>query len=75
MKIQYRVVEEWAAPTYYDYDTGEELYDECDGSYQRLWVISYDEDEREIVEWLEEYFISDVERAKARAKELNLGKE
>lgn len=32
----YKVVEEWSAPTYYDYDTREELYDECDSSCQRL---------------------------------------
>lgn len=24
----YKVVEEWAAPTYYEYGTGKELYDE-----------------------------------------------
>lgn len=74
MKIKYKVVEEWSAPTYYDYDTNEELYDECDSSCQRLWVVSYDEDEHEIVEWLEEYFISYIKIAKARAKELNLKK-
>lgn len=67
----YRVVEEWSAPTYYDYDTREELYDECDSSCQRLWVVSYDEDEHEIIEWLEEYYIGDIKIAKARAKELN----
>lgn len=71
MKIEYRVVEEWAAPIYYDYDTGEELYDECDSSRQRLWVVIYDKDEHEIVEWVEEYFISDIEIAKSRAKALN----
>ena len=72
MKIRYRVVEEWASPTYYDHDTREKLYDDCDNNCQRLWVVSYDEDEHEVVEWLEEYCVYDIEIAKARAKELNL---
>lgn len=71
MNIRYRVVEMWSAPTYYDYDTGKELYDECDSSCQQLWVVSYDDDEHEIVDWLEEYAVSDIKIAKARAKELN----
>lgn len=69
--IIYKVVEEWAAPTFYDYDTQEKLYDECDSSCQRLWVVSYDEENKEIIEWLEEYYVCDIKIAKARAKELN----
>lgn len=71
MKIQYRVVSEWAAPTYYDIDTNEELFDECDASIQALWVVSYDEDEHEIIEWLERFYANEEEEAKARAEELN----
>ena len=71
MSIIYKVVSEWAAPTYYDIDTNEELYDECDVSEQCLWIISYDTDEHEVVEWLERYYIGEEEEAKARAKELN----
>lgn len=71
MSIIYKVVSEWSAPTFYDIDTNEELYNECDASEQCLWVISYDTDEHEVVEWLERYYIGEEEEAKARAKELN----
>lgn len=71
MSIKYKVVSEWAAPTYYDIDTNKELYDECDASIQALWVVSYDEDEHEIIEWLERFYANEVEEAKARAEELN----
>ena len=71
MSIEYKVVEEWSAPTYYELDTRKELYDECDASVQRLWVVSYDTEEKEIIEWLEEYSLLCEDEAKARAKELN----
>lgn len=70
--MKYRVVSEWSAPTYYDIDTNEELFDECDASIQALWIVSYDEDEHEIIEWLERFYANEEEEAKARAKELNL---
>lgn len=69
--IIYKVVSEWSAPTYYDLDTNKELYDECDASIQALWVVSYDEDEHEIIEWLERFYPNEEEEAKARAEELN----
>lgn len=69
--IIYKVVEEWAAPTYKDIDTHEELYDECDASVQALWVVSYDTKEHEIVDWLERFYLNEEDEAKARAEELN----
>lgn len=69
--IIYKVVSEWSAPTYYDINTNEQLYDECDASEQALWVVSYDTQEKEIVEWLERFYVGEYEEAKARAKELN----
>lgn len=71
-KIIYKVVEEWSAPTYQDIDTQKVLYDECNASVQALWVISYDTEEHEIIEWLERFYPNEEEEAKARAKELNL---
>lgn len=71
MSIKYKVVSEWAAPTYYDIDTNEELYDECDASIQALWVVSYDEDEHEIIEWLERFTIDEDSKAVELANELN----
>ena len=69
--VIYKVVSEWSAPTYYDLDTNEELYDECDASEQALWVVSYDTEDKEIIEWLERFYIGEDEEARARAKELN----
>ena len=71
MSIKYKVVSEWAAPTYYDIDTNEELYDECDASVQALWVVSYDEDEHEIIEWLERFDTYEDSKAVDLANELN----
>lgn len=71
-KIIYKVVEEWSAPTYQDIDTHKVLYDECNASVQALWVVSYDPEEHELIEWLERFYPNEEEEAKARAKELNL---
>lgn len=71
MSIIYKVAEEWAAPTFYELGTRKELYDECDQSIQALWVISYDTEENEVVEWLERFYPDEEEEALARAKELN----
>lgn len=49
----YKLVEEWASPTYTDYETGEILYESCDANILEWWVVSYDPEEREIVEWVE----------------------
>lgn len=68
---KYLVVDEWSAPTYCKHNTSDELYDECDASIQALWVVSYDEDEHEIIEWLERFYANEEEEAEARAKELN----
>lgn len=70
-KIKYIVAEEWSAPTYYKHGTRETLYDECNASLQALWVVSYDEKNEEIVEWLERFYAYEDEEAEARAKELN----
>lgn len=66
----YKVVEEWAAPTFYDIDTNEELYDECDSSCQRLWVVSYDEENKEIIEWLMDFMLHEEDKARDYIKEL-----
>lgn len=69
--IKYKVLSEWSAPTYYDIDTNEEVFDECQASVQALWVVSYDTETGEIEEWLERFYAHEEEEAKARAEELN----
>lgn len=72
-KITYKIVAEWAAPTYYDLDTNAELYDECDSSCQRLWVVSYDEENKEIIEWLEDFMLHEKDKARDYIKQLKKG--
>ena len=38
---------------------------------QCLWVVSYNEDDDEIEEWLERFYVGEEEEAKARAEELS----
>lgn len=51
--MEYKIVEEFSAPTYYDVETGEKLWESCDESSQGYWVISYNPEEEEIEEWIE----------------------
>lgn len=69
-KIVYKVVEEWSAPTFYDIDTNEELYDECQANNQRLWVVSYDKDNKEIIDWLMDFMLHEEDKARKYIKEL-----
>lgn len=69
MSVEYKAVYEYSAPTFYDVDTDKELYDECDAGVQCYWVVSWDTEEKEIIEWLERYV--DAEEAIKVAKELN----
>jgi len=71
MSVEYRVVEEWSAPTYCEHHGKRVLYDECDATIQALWVVSYDTEEQEIIEWLERFYADEDDEAEARAKELN----
>lgn len=69
-KIVYKIVAKWVEPTYYDYDTNERLYDEYQSSPERLWVVSYDPEEKEIVEWLKEFSLLDEQQARDYIKQL-----
>ena len=71
--MKYILVDEWSAPTYYLHDTNEELYDECESSIQALWAVSYDEEEHEIIEWLERFSLSEEDKAKEYIKQLERG--
>lgn len=71
--MAYRIVEEWACPTYVDYNTNETLYDECSTNVQGLWVVEYDEVEKEIMDWLERFEIGEVEKARDYIKQLEKG--
>ncbi len=75
MSIEYIVAEEWSAPTFYKHNgaLGEVLYDECESSLQALWVVSYDPETHEIIDWIERFYGDEDDEAEARAKELNKG--
>lgn len=51
----YKIVEEWSEPTYIDQKTGEVLYESSCTDRQGYWVVVYDPDEHEIVEWVEQF--------------------
>ena len=70
--MKYIIVDEWAAPTYYDHETGEMLYDECDSSIQRYWVATYDTENKEIVEWVEPFMPHELDKAHGYINELKI---
>ena len=71
--MEYRLVYEYSAPTFYDADTNEELFDECQGNNQRFWVVSYDTKEKEIVDWLMDFMLHEEDKAREYIKELKKG--
>lgn len=73
MKSIYKIVSEWACPTYYDHETNEMLYDGCDASVQRLWVVSYDPEEHEIIEWLQDFTLAEEDKANEYIEKLKKG--
>ena len=72
--MKYRIVSEYSAPTFYDIDTNEELYDECSANNQRLWVVSYDEEQGEIIDWLMDFMLHEEDKARDYIKDLEKGK-
>lgn len=42
---------------------------------QRLWVVSYDEDEHEIIEWLQDFTLAEEDKALEYIKELEKGEQ
>ncbi len=71
--MKYRLVYEYSAPTFYDVETEEELFDECQASPQRLWVVSYDEENKEIVDWLMDFMLHEEDKARDYIKESEKG--
>ena len=67
-ELEYKIVSEYAAPTYYDYETNDELMDTSDVTLQGYWVVSWDKEEKEIYEWIERF--DDVNDAKRYRAEL-----
>lgn len=53
--IIFKVVEAWGAMTYVDPDTQEELYVEGESHLQEYWVVKYDTEEHEVMDWLETF--------------------
>ena len=68
--MEYRLVYEYSAPTFYDVDTDEELFDECQANNQRFWVVSYDTENKEIVDWLMDFMLHEEDKARDYIKEL-----
>lgn len=71
--MEYKIVVEYSAPTFYDIKTNEELYDECQASNQRLWVVSYDTENKEIIDWLQDFMLHEEDKANEYIKELRKG--
>lgn len=71
--MSYKIVVEHSAPTFYDIGTGEELYDECQADDQRLWVVSYNDEEKEIIDWLQDFMLHEEDKARDYIKKLNKG--
>ena len=71
--MEYKIVYEYSAPTFYDIETNEELYDECQASNQRLWVVSYDTENKEIVDWLMDFMLHEEDKANDYIKGLRKG--
>lgn len=69
--MEYKIVREYAAPKFCDYNTDEVLYYEAKAEEQALWVVKYDPEQEEIVEWLERFYPEEVEEIQARVDELN----
>ena len=72
-KIEYRLVYEYSAPTFYDADTEKELFDECQASPQRYWVVSYDTENDEIIDWLMDFMLHEEDKARAYIEGLKKG--
>ena len=73
--MEYRIVEEWSAPTYTDIKTHKNLYDSCDTSVQCLWVVGYDTEEQEITEWFERFDLSEEDKANDYIEQLKKGEQ
>ena len=71
--MEYKIAVEYSAPTFYDIKTGEELYDECDADNQRLWVVSYDTENKEIIDWLQDFMLHEEDKANEYIKGLRKG--
>lgn len=68
--MEYRIVAEYSAPTFYDINTNETLYDSCQADNQRLWVVSYDAENKEIIDWLQDFMLHEEDKARAYIKGL-----
>lgn len=74
-KVVYKLVVEYSSPIFYDYDTNEKLFEECDYGNQRLWVVSYDTENNEIIDWLMDFMLHQEEKARDYIKKLEKGEE
>lgn len=70
MSMEYRIVSEYSAPVFYDIYTNEELYDECCASNQRLWVVSYDTKQGEIIDWIMDFMLHEEDKARDYIEDL-----
>ena len=62
MELEYKILTEWAAPTFYDYKTNHVVCESGEEELQAYWVVSWDK-ENESFEWLERFStISEAEK-------------
>lgn len=53
--MKYKIISENAAPSYYDLETGNLVYEENDAFDLAFWVCSWDEEQEEVFEWVERF--------------------
>lgn len=58
-KLEYRIVSEVSAPSYYDTTTNELLGEESDEEVQAYWVVTYNPKEKYIEEWIDRFYDED----------------
>ena len=53
--MEYKIVEERGAPTYYDIETGKVLYESGEDGLMSYWVVLYNTEEQDIEEFIETF--------------------
>lgn len=67
-EYEYKVVEEWGIMSYVDVETQETIYVEGECHLQSYWVVTYDPEEKELMEWIKTF--STEEEAQEYKKKL-----
>lgn len=65
-----KIVEAWGTMTYVDATTHDELYVESDSHLQDYWVVEYNPEKKEIIDWVRKF--QSEEAAKAYMENLSV---